>query len=106
KPFELDSVAARSVLEEARALGRMIFINSPSPECPAYLTQIRRWHEEHMLGRPVGCRGEMLVSYREKADGRWLDDPALCPAAPLFRIGIYTLNDLVRVFGRVESVQV
>lgn len=106
KPFELDPVAARSVLEEARALGRVIFVNSPPPECPGYIMQIQRWQQEHALGRPVGCRGEMLVSYQEKADGRWLDDPALCPAAPLFRIGIYTLNDLVRVFGRVEAVQV
>jgi predicted dehydrogenase len=106
KPFELDPAAARSVLEEARALGRVIFLNSPPPEPPGYITQIQRWQREHELGQPVGCRGEMLVSYREKADGRWLDDPALCPAAPLFRIGIYPLNDLVRLFGPVSAVQV
>jgi predicted dehydrogenase len=106
KPFELDPAAARSVLEEARALGRVILVNSPPPEPPDYLKQIQRWQQEHALGQPVGCRGEMLVSYHEKADGRWLDDPAQCPAAPLFRIGIYSLNDLVRVFGRVDAVQV
>lgn len=106
KPFELDPAAARSVLEEARACGRVIFLNSPPPEPPAYITQIQTWQREHNLGRPVGCRGEMLISYREKADGRWLDDPAQCPAAPLFRLGIYTLNDLVRLFGPVSAVQV
>ncbi len=106
KPFELNPVAARSVLEEARSLGRVIFLNSPAPEVPGYIAQIQRWQQEHALGQPVSCRGEMLIAYREKADGRWLDDPALCPAAPVFRIGIYTLNDLVRLFGRVSRVQV
>lgn len=106
KPFEVDPVAARSVLEEARALGRTIHVNSPPPESPDYLRQVERWRQEHVLGAPVSCRGEMLVAYREKSDGRWLDDPALCPAAPLFRLGIYALNDLVRLFGPVRAVQV
>lgn len=106
KPFELDPVAARSVLDEARALGRTIHVNSPSPEPPGYVDQIHRWQQEYCLGQPVSCRGEMLVSYREKADGRWLDDPALCPAAPIFRLGIYSINDFVRLFGRVRAVNV
>jgi predicted dehydrogenase len=106
KPFELDPVAARSVLEEARSLGRVIYLNSPAPECPGYIKQIQQWQREHSLGQPISCRGEMLISYRENADGRWLDDPALCPAAPVFRLGIYTLNDLVRLFGEVSAVQV
>lgn len=106
KPFELDPVAARAVLEEAGRLGRTIQVNSPPPEPPGYLRQIERWREEYDLGRPVSCRAEMLVAYREKADGRWLDDPALCPVAPIFRLGIYPLNDLVRLFGRVREVQV
>ncbi|HEU5081251.1 MAG TPA: Gfo/Idh/MocA family oxidoreductase [Opitutaceae bacterium] len=104
KPFELDPRAARDVLEEARVLRRTIHVNSPSAEPPRYLAQIRRWQEEHALGRPVSCRAEMLVSYREAADGRWLDDPALCPAAPIFRLGIYSINDLVRLFGPVQAV--
>lgn len=106
KPFEMDPVAARGVLEEARSLGRTIHVNSPPPEPPGYIEQIRRWQRQYDLGQPVSCRGEMLASYREQADGRWLDDPAQCPAAPLFRLGIYPLNDLVRLFGRVRSVQV
>lgn len=106
KPFELDAREARSVLEEAQSLGRVIHLNSPPPEIPAYLRQIKQWQKDYDLGQPVHCRGEMLVSYREKADGRWLDDPALCPAGPIFRLGIYVMNDLVRLFGRVDEVQV
>ncbi|MGB8352482.1 MAG: Gfo/Idh/MocA family oxidoreductase [Chthoniobacteraceae bacterium] len=106
KPFELDPIAARSVLEEAESLGRVIHLNSPPPEMPAYLRQIREWQQEFDLGQPIHCRGEVLISYREKADGRWLDDPASCPAAPIFRLGIYVINDIVRLFGRVSEVQV
>jgi predicted dehydrogenase len=106
KPFELDPVAARSVLEEARSLGRIIHLNSPGPELPTYIRQIRRWQEEFDLGQPIHCRGEVLVAYREKADGRWLDNPELCPAAPIFRLGIYVINDLVQLFGKVSEVQV
>jgi predicted dehydrogenase len=106
KPFELDPAAARDVLEEARSLGRTIHMNSPPPDMPGYLSQIQRWQQEYSLGRPISCRGEVLASYREKADGRWLDDPALCPAAPIFRLGIYLINDLVRLFGQVSAVQI
>ncbi|HYD85536.1 MAG TPA: Gfo/Idh/MocA family oxidoreductase, partial [Opitutus sp.] len=94
------------VLEEARRLGRTIHVNSPPPEPPAYLTRILEWQREHSLGRPISCQGEMLIAYREKQDGRWLDDLALCPAAPIFRLGVYSLNDLVHVFGPVRAVQV
>ncbi len=106
KPFEADPAAARSVLEEARVLGRVIHLNSPSPEVPAYIRQIRDWQREFDLGQPINCRGEMLISYRETADGRWLDSPVLCPAAPIFRLGIYVMSDLIRLFGRVSEVQV
>lgn len=106
KPFELDPVAARDVLEEARTLGRVIHVNSPPPEPPHYIRQILKWQREHDLGRPVSCRGEMHAPYNEKADGRWPDDPALCPVAPVFRIGIYTINDLLRIFGPVRAVNV
>lgn len=106
KPFELDPVAARQVLEEAQALGRTIHLNSPPAESPDYLARIKCWREDYDLGRPISCRAEMLVSYREKADGRWLDDPALCPVAPIFRLGIYSINDLAWLFGPVSAVQV
>lgn len=106
KPFELDPAAARDVLEEAARLGRTIHLNSPAAEPPAYVRQVLMWQQEFSLGRPISCHAEMLISYREKADGRWLDDPRLCPAAPVFRLGVYSLNDLGRLFGRVHSVQV
>lgn len=105
KPFELDPRAAREVLEEAGRLGRTIHLNSPGPSWSADLVHIREWCEEFDLGRPISCRGEMLASYREEADGRWLDDPELCPVAPVFRIGIYSISDLVRLYGPVSHVQ-
>lgn len=105
KPFELDPIAARNVLEEAQRLGRTIHLNSPAPVWGADLRQIQQWQAEFDLGRPISCRGEMLASYREQADGRWLDDPSLCPVAPVFRIGIYAINDLTRLFGPVSHVQ-
>jgi predicted dehydrogenase len=105
KPFELDPISTRKVFEEAGSLGRVIHVNSPGAKYPAYLRQMQQWRDEYDLGRPVGCRGEMLVSYREKADGRWLDDPTKAPAAPLFRLGIYVISDMIRLFGRVAKVQ-
>lgn len=35
-----------------------------------------------------------------------MDDPELCPTAPLFRLGIYLLNDLGCLFGLPEEIQV
>lgn len=106
KPFELDPEAARAVLDEARTLGRIIHLNSPAPELSAAHVKIREWIDRHDLGRPVFCRGEATASYREVAAGDWKDDSARCPVAPIFRIGIYLINDLVRLFGEVASVQV
>jgi predicted dehydrogenase len=106
KPFETDPTAARAILDEARTLGRTILLNSPEPEPPSYLSQVLAWQTEFALGRPVACRAESFVPYREQADGRWLDDPLRCPVAPVFRIGIYLIHDVVRVFGRVAAVQV
>jgi predicted dehydrogenase len=106
KPFELDPVAAREVLEEAASLGRVIHLNSPSALPADWIRQVLAWQEKYDLGRPVSCHSEAMVSYREKADGSWYDDPQLCPAAPVFRLGIYLINDLVRLFGGVEQVQV
>lgn len=106
KPFELDPVAAREILEEADKLGRVIQLNSPSPVPRDHLLKIQEWWKEHDLGAPVSCYGEVLASYREKPDGTWYDNPELCPAAPIFRLGIYLINDLVHLFGGVSSVQV
>ncbi len=105
KPFELDLQAARDVLAHARSVGRVVHMNSPSPD-PPDLAQIRAWQQEHDLGRPVGARMESTASYREHADGSWYDDPDRCPVAPVFRLGIYLINDMVRLLGTPERVQV
>jgi predicted dehydrogenase len=103
KPFDLDSHAAAEVLAEARRLGRVVHLNSPSPS-PADLAQIQEWIHEHDLGQPVAARAEMLTSAREEADGSWYDDPLRCPLAPVFRLGIYLINDLLTLFGPAAQV--
>jgi predicted dehydrogenase len=106
KPFELNPAAALEALQEARRLGRVVHLNSPAPVLPDDLQQIRQWQRQYNLGRPVACRRDVWASYREQADGGWYDDPRQCPVAPIFRLGIYLINDLVRLFGEAESVQV
>jgi predicted dehydrogenase len=106
KPFERDADAALEVLREARALNRVVYLNSPGPTMSFDLAQITHWRDEFELGRPVAARAEVWASYRENPDGSWYDDPDLCPAAPITRLGIYLINDLMRLFGDVETVQV
>jgi predicted dehydrogenase len=106
KPFELDALAAAEVLAEARQLGRVIHLNSPGPTLPPDLAQIKQWQRQYQLGRPVGCRADVWASYREQTDGSWYDDPNRCPVAPVFRLGIYLINDLISLFGEAAAVQV
>ena len=106
KPFERDVAAALEVLQEAGGLGRVVHLNSPSPVLPADLRQVLLWQEKYQLGRPVACRREVWASYREQADGNWYDNPELCPVAPIFRLGIYLINDMVQLLGEPETVQV
>lgn len=105
KPFELDPAEAQSVLEEARSLGRIVHLNSPAPKLSDDLQLIKDWRVQHKLGRAVGGSARVWAPYHEKADGSWLDDPEACPAAPLFRLGIYLFNDFNSVFGFAESIQ-
>ncbi|MEZ4702844.1 MAG: Gfo/Idh/MocA family oxidoreductase [Rhodothermales bacterium] len=109
KPFERDPDAAAGVLREAERLGRTIHLNSPGPFFEPDIRHIRELEAAHDLGRAVGLRWETWCTYREQADGSWYDDPTQCPAAPLFRLGIYGLNDFMQLMaGRAEpeSVQV
>ena len=106
KPFELDPVAALDILHEAQSLGRIIHLNSPGPLPSDDHRQIELWREKYNLGRPVGARAATWASYRETANGAWYDDPKNCPVAPIFRLGIYMINDLVRIFGPADRVQV
>ncbi|HEX4139703.1 MAG TPA: Gfo/Idh/MocA family oxidoreductase [Candidatus Methylacidiphilales bacterium] len=104
KPFELDAEEAEDVLREAQSLGRVIHLNSPSPELTLDLFQIQTWAHEHELGRLVSARGEVWAPYREKADGSWMDNPMLCPGGSMMRFGIYLMNDIIHLAGPVENV--
>jgi len=106
KPFELDAEEAEDILREAQSLGRVIHLNSPSPELTLDLFQIQTWAHEYELGRLVSARGEVWAPYREKADGSWMDDPMLCPGGAMMRLGIYAVNDIIHLAGQVESVNV
>lgn len=106
KPFDLDPDATLDVLREAKRLGRVVHLNSPAPVLPPDLLRIRRWQQQYDLGRPLAARFETWANYREQPDGGWYDDPARCPVAPIFRLGIYGINDLVQFFGEGEAVQV
>ena len=107
KPFELDADAGLRVLQEARELGRVVFLNSPAPVLGEDLRQILRWREEFGLGRLIFALCDCWYRSTEKADGTWYDDPSRCPAAPIFRLGIYGINDvLALVDDEVDEVQV
>ncbi|WP_127585341.1 Gfo/Idh/MocA family protein [Paenibacillus koleovorans] len=106
KPFETDAAQALEILQRAKRAGRIVHMNSPSPVLPADLRQIKDWIREHNLGQLIGCRCDVWANYREKADGKWYDDPNQCPVAPIFRLGIYLINDLVQLFGNAKQVQV
>ena len=106
KPVEVDPDAALEVLNLAKSLGCVVHLNSPTPLPSPDIAQIQRWHEEFSLGRPVAVRADIWANYRELADGSWYDDPEKCPVAPIFRLGIYLINDLVRLIGKPETVSV
>ena len=108
KPFELDPSGAAQVLAEARERGRVVQLNSPPPEPPCDMMWIRRKVEELDLGRPVGCRAGIWTGYRDRPfDGkRWFSDPQLCPVAPMLRLGIYPINDILSFFDGASAVQI
>lgn len=106
KPLDLDADRALAMLREAERLGVALHLNSPQPVLAPDLMQIEEWVREHDLGRMISCRGEQWVSYREEADGTWYDDPELLPVAPIGRLGIYVLNDMVQLFGSPQRVLV
>lgn len=106
KPFELDPEAALAVLKEARERNLAVHLNSPAPLPSADLLKIREWQRKYDLGDPVSGHWETYAMYHEKADGSWLDSPEKCPAAPVFRLGIYGINELIAVMGEVSDVEV
>ncbi|SFL57255.1 Predicted dehydrogenase [Paenibacillus sp. 1_12] len=104
KPFELSPQKALDILTKAIAMKRVVHLNSPGPVWHETLTYIKAWTAKYELGIPIGGRWDIWVNYREKADGGWYDDPERCPVAPIFRLGIYIINDMVRIFGPVHKV--
>ncbi|MHB9025710.1 MAG: Gfo/Idh/MocA family protein [Armatimonadota bacterium] len=107
KPFEIDWRAALDVLREARALGRVVHLNSPNARPYGEAAVIAEWLNADAIGRPVLAQSSVWVNYgATPPDGTWYDDPLRCPAAPLFRLGIYPLNILLQVFGEPDTVQV
>jgi predicted dehydrogenase len=107
KPFETDAEAALAVLKEARALGRVVHMNSPNP-CPiGEAAVIKEWVDAGAIGRPTMAHASVWVYYGpSEPDGSWYDDPKRCPLAPMFRLGIYPLNVLLGIFRDPVSVQV
>ncbi|WP_168442535.1 Gfo/Idh/MocA family protein [Pontiella desulfatans] len=105
KPFEIDPDEAADVLAEARRLGRFIYLNSPCAADSEDFRIINEWRAKYDLGRPVGGHHECWYKVVEEADGSWYDDPAQCPVAPVLRLGIYGVNDMLRIFGEPEEIQ-
>jgi predicted dehydrogenase len=106
KPFETELAAAARVLDEARERGLTVHLNSPTPTYSQDVAQIRAWVGEYQLGRPIAMQARTSARYFEKPTGTWYDDPALCPVAPILRLGIYFLNDFVPLLGTPDRVQV
>ncbi|AQQ70957.1 Oxidoreductase family protein, NAD-binding Rossmann fold [Limihaloglobus sulfuriphilus] len=106
KPFEESSSSAKKALRELVNLNKVLCTNSPYPIMPDDIKQIYAWIEKYDLGRAISAQCFTWANYREKHDGSWYDQRELCPVAPVFRIGIYALNDLIQLFGAIESVSV
>jgi predicted dehydrogenase len=106
KPFELDESSALRAFDAARLNGVALHLNSPSPIPGSDLAAMQNWVRRGDLGRIVSFQARTWADYREVADGSWLDDPRRCPAAPLFRLGVYFLNDFAALVGEAREVAV
>ncbi len=106
KPFELDVEEAEAACLTARRCGLALHMNSPAPSPAADMAAIRGWLADGSLGRPIGLQATTWSNYHEKADGCWMDDPVRCPAAPLFRLGVYFLGEFAGLLGRPVKMSV
>jgi len=108
KPFEVDADAALEILRYAASQDRVLHLNSPGPCLSPDLACIEAWQNDYDLGAPVSCQQSVWVRYNEQAgpEGNWLDDPLRCPVAPIFRLGIYLINDLVSLLGEAAQISV
>jgi len=108
KPFEIDADAALEVLNEAEKLGKIIHMNSPNQRPFGEMVHISKWIKEGRIGMPTIAHSDVWVYYgKTKADpNSWYDDPLKCPVAPIFRLGIYPLNNILTIFNDPVEVQV
>tara|TARA_B100000809_G_C15013344_1_gene485766 strand:- start:106 stop:513 length:408 start_codon:yes stop_codon:yes gene_type:complete len=81
-------------------------MNSPGPYLDIETKTFLAWQEKFSLGQPVSARWQTFVRNQEQADGSWFDDPLRCPVAPVFRLGIYGINQMISLCGEVQSVGV
>lgn len=106
KPFELDPVAALEILHEAKQIGRIVHLNSPGPTYATDIQCIKDWQIEYKLGRCISTQWQVWSNYSEQADGSWYDDPTTCPAAPILRLGIYGINDILNFCKQPQTLHV
>lgn len=105
KPFERDPDEALRVLNKAKERGRVVHLNSPNARPQADLQIMLDLIHDGTLGNPTLAIATVWVYYGATPPaGNWYDDRNLCPAAPIFRLGIYPLNNLSQIFGPAESV--
>ena len=109
KPFERDARAAADILAYARTRKLALHLNSPAPEPSEDIAHILQWRDANDLGRAVHASFTVHANYQETASDdpatAWYDDPTQCPIAPLYRLGIYGINDMISILGCPESVQ-
>jgi predicted dehydrogenase len=105
KPFEFSAAGATEVLALARERRMTLHLNSPGSVDSAEMACIAEWRRRYRLGSLVGLHGEAWCSYTERPDGSWYDDPQRCPLAPVLRIGVYLINDMIRLAGAPTLVQ-
>lgn len=106
KPFEMDSGEAGKVLQEAVRKKLTVHLNSPTVKRTRTEERIRMWQREFDLGSLVGVRADMVAKKARRPQITWYDDPARCPVAPVFRIGIYLINEILNLTGPAEKVSV
>jgi predicted dehydrogenase len=104
-PLDLDPHRTTRVLEEARTSGRVVHLDSPCPQVTADLQQMAFWQRRFDLGKPLNARSENWAPPDKSIEGKWYENPRRCPIIPILRLGVCAINDLVRIFGPGEAVQ-
>ena len=107
KPFERSVSEAVAAHEAVERTGVAAMVNSPPPFYVGGYAPVR---EAIASGRlPVVTTASAFVwgNYGPtEPDGSWYDDPEACPAAPIYRLGIYAINFFNVFLGRPVSVTV